>query len=56
MRRPSVNQDDHTKNAAFLMDGQGKWRVAPAYDLTFHRNSSGSELDLATEKIKAKLH
>jgi serine/threonine-protein kinase HipA len=37
----SVNQDDHTKNAAFLMDREGKWRVAPAYDLTFHRNSSG---------------
>jgi serine/threonine-protein kinase HipA len=37
----SFNQDDHTKNAAFLMDENGKWRVAPAYDLTFHRNSSG---------------
>ncbi len=29
------NQDDHTKNIAFLMDREGTWRLAPAYDLTF---------------------
>ena len=29
------NQDDHTKNHAFLMDGHGRWRLAPAYDLCF---------------------
>ncbi len=32
----SCNQDDHTKNVAFLMDNQGSWRIAPAYDLSFH--------------------
>ena len=26
--------DDHTKNFSFLMDESGKWRLAPAYDLT----------------------
>ncbi len=27
------NQDDHVKNFAFLMDRQGRWDIAPAYDL-----------------------
>ncbi len=30
-----VNQDDHVKNVAFLMDQGGTWSLAPAYDLTF---------------------
>lgn len=29
------NQDDHTKNFAFLMNAQGRWQLSPAYDLTF---------------------
>ncbi len=29
----SRNCDDHTKNFAFLMDKQGKWYLAPAYDI-----------------------
>jgi len=29
------NQDDHTKNIAFLMNQQGEWRLAPAYDVTY---------------------
>lgn len=30
------NQDDHVKNISFLLDSiQGKWALAPAYDLTF---------------------
>ncbi len=35
----SVNQDDHVKNIAFLMDDAGNWRLAPAYDLTHSRGS-----------------
>ncbi|HEU5358168.1 MAG TPA: type II toxin-antitoxin system HipA family toxin [Gemmatimonadales bacterium] len=35
----AVNQDDHVKNFAFLMDRAGTWRLAPAYDLTFARGS-----------------
>jgi serine/threonine-protein kinase HipA len=27
------NQDDHVKNIAFLMDRQGAWSLAPAYDV-----------------------
>jgi len=29
------NQDDHTKNISFLMDKNGNWSLAPAYDVTF---------------------
>jgi len=29
------NQDDHVKNIAFLMDRRGRWRLAPAYDVTY---------------------
>lgn len=31
----AVNQDDHVKNFAFLMDETGVWRLSPAYDLTY---------------------
>jgi len=34
----AMNCDDHAKNFSFLMDGQGKWRLAPAYDVTFAYN------------------
>ena len=36
------NQDDHTKNIAFLMDRRGGWRLAPAYDLIYAYNPSGA--------------
>lgn len=29
------NFDDHTKNISFLMNKQGIWSLAPAYDMTF---------------------
>lgn len=29
------NQDDHVKNLAFLMGPDGKWRLAPAFDMTW---------------------
>lgn len=29
------NQDDHTKNHAFLMFGDGSWELSPAYDVCF---------------------
>lgn len=29
------NQDDHVKNLAFLMGTDGRWRLAPAYDMTW---------------------
>jgi len=36
------NQDDHTRNIAFLMDGAGVWRLSPAFDLIWSYNPSGS--------------
>ncbi len=35
------NRDDHAKNFAFLMDEQGQWSLAPAYDLTFSPGPGG---------------
>jgi len=35
------NQDDHVKNIAFLMDQQGEWSLAPAFDLTYAYNPDG---------------
>lgn len=35
------NQDDHTRNIAFLMDEQGNWRLAPAFDVMWAYNASG---------------
>jgi serine/threonine-protein kinase HipA len=35
------NQDDHVKNVAFLMNQQGEWTLAPAFDVTFSYNPSG---------------
>lgn len=36
------NQDDHVKNIAFLMDRDGAWRLAPAYDVVYAHNPSGA--------------
>lgn len=35
------NTDDHTKNVAFMMTPQGRWSLAPAYDVTFIFNTGG---------------
>ena len=36
------NQDDHVKNIAFLMNKQGGWALAPAYDMTYSYNTAGA--------------
>lgn len=35
------NQDDHVKNIAFLMDQEGSWSLASAFDMTYSYNPSG---------------
>lgn len=35
------NQDDHTKNISFLMGGEGRWRLSPAYDMGYAYNPAG---------------
>lgn len=36
------NQDDHVKNIAFLMNKLGMWTLAPAFDVTYSYNPTGS--------------
>jgi serine/threonine-protein kinase HipA len=36
------NQDDHTRNIAFLMDQDGQWRLAPAFDVIWSYNPTGT--------------
>lgn len=38
----SRNQDDHTKNIAFIMDRRGGWRLAPTFDLIYAYNPDGA--------------
>lgn len=35
------NQDDHTKNIAFLMDRNGHWQLSPAFDVAYSFNPKG---------------
>ncbi len=35
------NLDDHTKNIAFLMGPDGKWRLSPAFDVIYAHNPAG---------------
>jgi len=35
------NQDDHVKNIAFLMNREGEWSLAPAYDVTYSYQPQG---------------
>lgn len=35
------NQDDHTKNIAFLMNKGGDWSLSPAFDMTYAFNPVG---------------
>lgn len=37
----ALNQDDHSKNWAFLQDDSGQWRPSPFFDVTFSPNSQG---------------
>lgn len=35
------NQDDHSKNIAFLMNRQGQWGLSPAFDIIYAYNPTG---------------
>lgn len=44
------NRDDHTRQHSYLMDAQGQWRLAPAYDLTYSTGPGGEHyLDVEGE-------
>ena len=36
------NQDDHTKNIAYLMDKSGRWSLSPAFDVIYAWNPDGA--------------
>jgi len=46
------NRDDHSKNFAYLMDGKGQWRFAPAYDLTFSNSAYGFQSTMVAGESK----
>lgn len=39
------NTDDHEKNFSFLMESDGEWHIAPAYDMTFIIATNGHEAE-----------
>lgn len=39
----AYNRDDHARNFSFLMDRDGTWSTAPAYDLTFSHGPGGEQ-------------
>ena len=46
------NRDDHPKNFAYLMSQNGKWRLAPAYDVTFCEGPGGyHQMDVLGEAL-----
>ncbi|HIP21137.1 MAG TPA: type II toxin-antitoxin system HipA family toxin [Sulfurimonas sp.] len=48
------NQDDHTKNFGFLMDKSGKWRLSPAFDLTYSYDPTGNWTKVHQLKLNDK--
>lgn len=48
----SHNRDDHSKNIAFLMNSQGQWSLAPAFDLTFSNSSHGMHSTMVAGESK----
>jgi serine/threonine-protein kinase HipA len=44
------NRDDHSKNFSFLLGQDGRWQLAPCYDLTFNAGMGGEhQMDIAGE-------
>ena len=50
----AVNQDDHVKNISFLMDRSGKWRLSPAYDVTYSYDVTNQWLSAHQMTINGK--
>ena len=49
----SHNKDDHGKNFSFLMTNTGRWRLAPAYDLTFSSGPGGEQSTMVLQEGKS---
>ena len=50
----AVNRDDHVKNISFLMDRSGKWRLSPAYDITYSYDFTNKWLSAHQMTINGK--
>ncbi|MCX6141796.1 MAG: HipA domain-containing protein, partial [Ignavibacteriales bacterium] len=48
------NQDDHTRNIAFLMDPRGTWQLAPAFDMIWAFNPEGRWTNVHQMRINGK--
>lgn len=48
------NQDDHTRNIAFLMESDGRWRLAPAFDVIWAYSPSGSWTNRHQMRVNGK--
>ena len=38
------NQNDHTKNIAFLMNEKGQWKLSPAFNLTYSHDTTNTRI------------
>ena len=48
------NQDDHTKNIAFLMGPDGEWQLSPAFDVIYAHNPAGKWTNQHQMSIRGK--
>lgn len=48
------NQDDHTRNIAFLMGRDGNWRLAPAFDVIWSYNAQGESTNRHQMTVNGK--
>lgn len=48
------NQDDHTRNIAFMMDQRGEWQLAPAFDMIWAFNLDGRWANVHQMRINGK--
>jgi serine/threonine-protein kinase HipA len=48
------NHDDHVKNFSFLMNKEGKWRISPAYDITYQYKEGGTWTNVHQSSINGK--
>lgn len=49
------NNDDHVKNISFIMDDKGKYKLSPAYDLSYSYNPHGDWTKHHQMKINNKI-
>ena len=50
------NQDDHTKNIAFLMNEKGDWSLSPAFDMTYSHDPKSKWVDQHQMSVNGKRH